>query len=792
MQQFRSFPASLLHAWRGQIATLSLRSGGRYRVLHHQATLFPRFAAYYAQLRALPKAARRQLQWRWARSLAGVALLFALGHGSAQAAEFTAGNAAQLNAAITMANSTLAADTITLTQDIVLTTPADVATDGNTGTVVVTSSITLEGQGHTLSRAQGAAEFRLLRVARVGDLTVRQTTLHGGKVSGQQAGGGVLNEGSVTLEECTISGNSAFRGGGVWSATSDTGQLTLSHSTISGNSASSQGGGVGSNAFGASQVTITSSTISDNSAERGGGVYGFTTDDSQMTLTNSTISDNSATSRSGGMESLTYGGSRIEIISSTISGNSAEKGGGIASYTYGDSRIEITTSTISGNSARSGGGMYSRTSADGGMTLLSSTLSGNSAASYGGGVSSRTSGTSDMTFALSTISGNSATFGGGIYSHTFDTSDMTIILSTLSGNSAASLGGGVENRTYDSSEVTFALSTISGNTAQSDGGGIFSGTSDASHVKFVQMLVAGNSAPSGAEAAHVYDLGGTLTADAFNLFGHSGLTTAAALDGVHRGPTDLLATSDSGSPFALSAILDPTLANNGGPTRTHNLVLGSPAIDAGGFCAFGFDQRGAPSPQGSACDIGAVEFGEVCGNCVDDDGDGLVDFADPDCTTEAAPITKERASFSLSPAPRRDQLTLTATLPGGQGVNPPQDGLGVQFLDDSGSLLCVHLPPASVAPSAWKTKLSAGNPTTTWQFKDAPNGSLGDPSKDAGTVSFDPIKDTLTVKLTIKQTEIGGDATARNITTGIGSGVSRWQKLQRWTAKAGGKKLGTP
>jgi hypothetical protein len=51
-----------------------------------------------------------------------------------------------------------------------------------------------------------------------------------------------------------------------------------------------------------------------------------------------------------------------------------------------------------------------------------------------------------------------------------------------------------------------------------------------------------------------------------------------------------------------------TLADNGGPTLTHALLPGSPAIDAGsGAHCQAFDQRGIPRPQGAACDIGAFE-----------------------------------------------------------------------------------------------------------------------------------------------------------------------------------------
>jgi len=50
------------------------------------------------------------------------------------------------------------------------------------------------------------------------------------------------------------------------------------------------------------------------------------------------------------------------------------------------------------------------------------------------------------------------------------------------------------------------------------------------------------------------------------------------------------------------------LANNGGPTFTHALEAGSPAIDAanGAVCPAA-DQRGVARPQGAGCDIGSVE-----------------------------------------------------------------------------------------------------------------------------------------------------------------------------------------
>ena len=62
---------------------------------------------------------------------------------------------------------------------------------------------------------------------------------------------------------------------------------------------------------------------------------------------------------------------------------------------------------------------------------------------------------------------------------------------------------------------------------------------------------------------------------------------------------------DAGNIVGADPLLGP-LANNGGPTRTHALLVGSPAIDAGAT-DLAADQRGFPRPSGFADDIGAFE-----------------------------------------------------------------------------------------------------------------------------------------------------------------------------------------
>jgi hemolysin type calcium-binding protein len=147
---------------------------------------------------------------------------------------------------------------------------------------------------------------------------------------------------------------------------------------------------------------------------------------------------------------------------------------------------------------------------------------------------------------------------------------------------------------------------------------VFSRIYDTSSITLRRTLIAGNSATKVGD--EMDKAGGSVTANNHNLFGHSGLSAAQAFANFTPDATDITATSE-GTNTPLSAILEPTLANNGGPTETQNLVPGSLAIDASPVDAacLPTDQRGVARPQGPACDIGAVEFtslpgtGETCG-----------------------------------------------------------------------------------------------------------------------------------------------------------------------------------
>jgi hypothetical protein len=275
-------------------------------------------------------------------------------------------------------------------------------------------------------------------------------------------------------------------------------------------------------------------------------------------------------------------------------GNATEHGGGINNYNGGT--LALTNSTVTGNKvAGYGGGIENYNG--GTVTLTNSTISGNWAEYNGGGIDNY-GGT--VTLTNSTVSNNSTNEdGGGIENY----ATVTLINSTVSGNSAKNVGGGIDN--YKST-VMLINSTVSNNSAEFNGGGINVGFD--STVTLNSCLISGNSS-SVTEGKEIYNSNGIVTTEGFNLFGHSDESSAQAFYNFTPGSNDVTATSDGTIPTALNALLHP-LADNGGPTKTHALVTGSPAVDLDASCStteLTTDQRGYPRPLGEGCDAGSFE-----------------------------------------------------------------------------------------------------------------------------------------------------------------------------------------
>ena len=444
------------------------------------------------------------------------------------------GTPCSLRGAILVANS---GDTIVI--------PAGTYTLTSLFELTINKSLTLAGagSGDTIIQAAavtGLADFRVFHITKVA-VAISGVTIRNGKPTGD--GGGILNEGTLTLTDSSISGNSSS---GLWNSG---GTVTVAISTVSGNSESGVWNSSGT-------VMVTSSTISGNSAVNGGGIYN---EGGTLTVASSTISGNSA-SAGGGI----YNKGTLILASSTVSGNSYN---GI--WNIGGT-LTVTSSNVSGNS---GSGIFN----NGTLTVASSTISGNSdrgIENYFG----------NLTLTSSTISGNSNTNigggGGGISNVGGGT--LTLTSSTVSGNSATDIGGGIYN---ESGTLTLTSSTVSGNSATNIGGGVFNG--DGATVRLTNTILAVNT------SSLRPDCRGSLTSLGHNLIGDS---TGCGL------------TPVTGDLANVDPKLGP-LTENGGPTLTHALLPGSPAIDSGDDASCpATDQRGIARPQGAHCDIGAFEF----------------------------------------------------------------------------------------------------------------------------------------------------------------------------------------
>ncbi len=199
----------------------------------------------------------------------------------------------------------------------------------------------------------------------------------------------LVNSGvQATISGVTITGGSSSRyGGGIYNQ----GNLTLTDSTITANTAGFQSGGI-FNTEGAT-LTIHGGTISSNTGE---GLYNSGT----ATLDDCTISGNS--------DGLDNAFGTATLYDCTISGNTSGSGGGVFNGNAGT--VALYDCTVSGNYAHNGGGLYNHYAT---MKLTDCTISGNSAY-HGGGIENANS---PATITACTISGNSARYGGGVYAY---------------------------------------------------------------------------------------------------------------------------------------------------------------------------------------------------------------------------------------------------------------------------------------------------------------------------------------------------------------------------------------
>lgn len=290
--------------------------------------------------------------------------------------------------------------------------------------------------------------------------------------------------------------------------------------------------------------------------------------------------------KSGGSGGCIYSAGNVSLVDATVSscrvksvGSDVARGGAV----FSSKGVSLLFSNVIGNQADSpgshsaGGGIWAPK-----VNLTKSTVSGNtvsSEASYslGGGVyASQT-----LYAGYATISANGASEGGGLF-----TDALTMVNSTVSSNYAFAVGGA-----YARTSAAVYGSTIAKNSGGFDryAAGLFVAGGD---IKLDSTIIATNS---------VYLVESDL--------GSSGGSTVAGANNLviaHASGINLPADTKVDNP-----LLGP-LQDNGGFTRTHALLPGSPAIDNGNnVLGRTFDQRSSVRVAGIRADIGAFEADRI-------------------------------------------------------------------------------------------------------------------------------------------------------------------------------------
>jgi ELWxxDGT repeat protein len=509
----------------------------------------------------------------WALSVAAapVALTFTV-NDAGDAADLNAGdgvcdsNAATgdqctLRAAIQEANAMAGDDTINFS----LATPVTINLTG--ALPDLTSNITITGpSGEVTVRRNTTGNYRIFTIVAGQVVNISNLTLTNGRI---EEGGAIRNSGTLTLTACTLNGNATvggnadnhITGGGGAIFNASTGTLTINRSTFFSNTAT---GGAG----------IT------KSGGGGGGLGGAILNAGGMvTITNSTLSGNTATGGEGGdagsgVGGVSGGGGGGDGGATSLPGNFGGGGGG-----------------GNGGGAGGAGGAGGRFGGGGGGGVGGGTTAAGGAGGFlgGNGHAGATNGGGSPSFIAGGGGGGGAA-GGGIFNNG---GSATLVNVTLVSNTATGGAGGTSVCTGSCGGLG-----ASGAAGSSRGGGIYN---EAGTLSFKNSIIAGNTAASNADC----DFNTTApTSQGYNLTGTGGGAPTGATGDQTVAPANLFTT-----------VLG-TLQNNGGHGRTHALLTGSPAIDAGSAHAgVTTDQRNLTRPvdvagvanAANGSDIGAFE-----------------------------------------------------------------------------------------------------------------------------------------------------------------------------------------
>jgi len=433
-----------------------------------------------------------------------------------------------------------------------------------------------------------------------GDSIVNEhTTLdaHGGGLASVGATGNVVITESRLISNAATGGNggnfnngagSSAKGGSIYF---EGGALKINESRIL---TSNANGGMGGNGPGNQQNGGMGGTALGGGAYIGGGTVNISNSTIESCIA---IGGNSGTGQNGTNAGADSGGGglfslgNLTVTNSTFDQNSAK--GGHAGDSFGP---DCFGAHQSGDGGAARGGAIQ---ADAGSVIINTvTFAGNSARGGNGGDGGKTNGGGPC---AQTTHGAGGIAHGGAVTNT-NAATLNIKHATISLNNAQAGNTGVNQ-----AGANLPPRLVSEGT----GGGIRVGPAN---VTLQNTIIAGNTAANGlGDTAGAPTPGpnvdGTITSSGHNLLG---VTTDAG---------GFVGTGDKTGANAMLA----ALANNGGPTQTMALLVGSAAIDSGVAAGATTDQRGLPrtfddpgvanGPKSDGTDIGAFERQSLCTLC---------------------------------------------------------------------------------------------------------------------------------------------------------------------------------
>jgi CSLREA domain-containing protein len=254
-------------------------------------------------------------------------------------------------------------------------TMADGEADGDLNLIVPAGynppgPTTITGDGAANTIIDGNNRDRIFRIDAGRSVSISGVSMVNGLIAASDNGGGILNDGSLTLNDCIVSHNDGGDGGAI----ATTSVLNATGVTFSDNHSGAYGGAIQNNS---GSVHLIRSTLRANTAGIGGGMAGYS---GTYMVEFSTVADNTANHDGGGI--ALFGDASLVITGSTVSGNKAGRGGGLITSPFAidpsnaSPVLYVTNSTISQNQATIfGGGIYN----EGAAKLYNSTIAYNQA-----------------------------------------------------------------------------------------------------------------------------------------------------------------------------------------------------------------------------------------------------------------------------------------------------------------------------------------------------------------------------------------------------------------------------